>query len=97
AEIFGEANSLFEQLINSMADLLIKDVFSQLISFLPGGGILSGVIDLFSSPPTPSPITQTLDPGRAPGNQTIIIELGGMPLGQVVLEGNREIQERRLV
>ncbi len=87
AEIFGEANSLFEQLINSMADLLIKDIFTSLLSFIPGGGVLSGVIDLFSGAP-----------GKGGGGQTnITIEMGGMPLGQIVLEGNRQIQQRRLV
>ena len=101
AEIFGEANSLFEQLVNSMADLLVKDVFTGLLNFIApaGGGILGFIGGLFGSgsPVTGGGITQTLDPGRAPGNQTIIIELGGMPLGQVVLEGNRQIQQRRLV
>ena len=87
AEIFGEANSLFEQLINSMADLLIKDIFTSLLSFIPGGGVLSGVIDLFSGAP-----------GKGGGGQTnITIEMGGMPLGQIVLEGNRQITQRRLV
>ena len=97
AEIFGEANSLFEQLVNSMADLLIKNVFSQLISFIPGGGVLGFIGDLFSNTPTPSPITQTLNPGRTPGNQTIILQMGSTTLGEWVLEGNRQIQQRRLV
>ena len=100
AEIFGEANSLFEQLVNSMADLLVKNVFSQLISFIPGGGILGFIGDLFGgggASGARGPITQIpTSSSRTPGNQTIIIELGGMRLGELVLQGNRQIQERRL-
>ena len=100
AEIFGEANSLFEQLINSMTDLLVKSVFSQLIGLLPGGGILSFVGSLFGggggAGQALSPINQTLNPGRTPGNQTIILQMGDRTMGEWVLEGNRVIQERRL-
>ena len=98
AEIFGEANSLFEQLINSMVDLLIKDVFTGLLNFIApgGGGILGFIGGLFSSP-TPSPITQTITgSSRTPGNQTIILQMGDRTMGEWVLEGNRVIQERRL-
>ncbi len=86
AEIFGEANSLFEQLINSMADLLVKSVFTGLLSFLPGGGIISGIAGLFGGGAAPSG-----------GPTTIIVELGGRPLGEMVLDGNKQIQQLRLV
>ena len=85
--IFGEANSLFEQLINSMVNMLIGQVFSGLLSFLPGGSIVGGIVSLFSGGASP--------PGGT--NQPIVIEMGGMPLGQLVLEGNRQISQRRLV
>ena len=75
-----------------MVDLLIKDVFSRLLGGAPvfGGviGMFNAIGDLFSG----APVT------GGGGQQTnITIELGGMPLGQVVLEGNRQIQQRRLV
>lgn len=86
--IFGEANSLFEQLINSMVNMLIGQVFSGLLSFLPGGSIVGGIVGLFSgggASGATAPVTN------------LTIEMGGMPLGQVVLEGNRQISQRRLV
>ena len=39
--IFGEANSLFEKLAASWAETLASNVFSGLLSMLPGGGVLS--------------------------------------------------------
>ena len=88
AEIFGEANSLFEQLVNSMADLLVKDVFASLFNFAsagftgPIGGLIGVIGGLFSS--------------GSSNDQPIIIEMGGMEIGRVVLEGNKQIQDRRL-
>ena len=87
AEIFGEANSLFEQLINSMADLLVKSVFSGLLSLIPGGGVLGFIGSLFSGSDAPS----------GGGQTTIIVELGGRPLGEMVLDGNKQSQRLRLV
>ncbi len=107
AEVFGEANSLFEQLVNSWADLLVKDVFASLfnlgLNFLTGGasGGIGGLIGgLFGggSPVTGGGDTQTLNTGRvsSPGNTTIILQTGSTTMGQWVLQGNKEIHERRL-
>lgn len=91
AEIFGEANSLFEQLINSMVDLLVKDLFAGLLSFLPGGSVLSGVFSLFGGAIPPGG-----GGGGGGGSQTIVLEIGGRRMGEFVLEGNRQIQQLRL-
>ena len=85
ATIFGEANSLFEQLVNSMVDMLIKDLFVNLLTWLPSGGVFGFLAKVI---PT--------SPGGG-GQTNITIEMGGMPLGQVVLEGNRQISQRRMV
>ena len=96
AEIFGEANSLFEQLINSMTDLLVKSVFSQLIGLLPGGGILSFVGSLFGG--GGGGAGQALSPIGGGGGQPLIVQvnLGGRIIGQAVLEGNKQIRQLRL-
>ena len=88
ATIFGEANSLFEQLINSMADLLVKDIFSRLLA---GTSMFGGISAMFGA------IGGLFGGSSAPSGQPIVIEIGGMPLGQVVLEGNRQITQLRLV
>jgi len=62
-------------------------VFSGLLSFLPGGSIVGGIVSLFSGGAG----------GATSPSQNITIEMGGMPLGQLVLEGNRQISQRRLV
>ena len=51
-DIFGEANSLFEQLMQNISlglfDLFTQDVSTSIFeSLIPGGGILSGIGDLF--------------------------------------------------
>ncbi len=84
--IFGEANSLFEQLINSMVNLMLTQLVTGLLSFIPSGNIFTGILTDIFSPGAPSS-----------GGTNITIEMGGMPLGQVVLEGNRQISQRRLV
>jgi len=92
AEIFGEANSLFEQLVNSMVDLLVKNVFTGLLNFAsagfagPIGGIIGGISSLFGSPVSSG------------GNQPLIVQvnLGGRILGQAVLEGNKQARQLRL-
>ena len=81
ATIFGEANSLFEQLINSMADLLVKGVFSELLSFIPGGGIIGSIGNLFSG-------------SASPPNQKIVVQIGDVEMEEIYLRG-QQVSRRR--
>ena len=96
AEIFGEANSLFEQLINSMVDLLVKDVFANLLNFASGGfsggigGIIGVIGGLFSGAPV------SIGGGGGTGTTTVILQMGDQTMGEWVLAGNKKIEQLRL-
>jgi len=98
AEIFGEANSLFEQLINSMADLLVKSVFSGLLGLIPGGGIIGFIGGLFSGGGGGGPGGLGFGAITPGGGQPLIVQvqIGGRTVGQAVLEGNKQIRQLRL-
>ena len=83
---FGEANSLLEQLLQATFGSIFANIASGLLSFIPGGSIVGGIVDLFSKPSS----------GGNNSNTPIVIQLGGEDVARVVLEGNRVIQQRRL-
>jgi hypothetical protein len=60
---------------------------------LSGMPVFGGVTNIFDA------IGSLFSPSASStgGNTNITIEMGGMPLGQLVLEGNRQITQRRLV
>ena len=88
-DIFGEANSLFEQLIQNWgeqwaqfaSDLLFNPNTAK--DFLAGGG--GG----FSKPVGGG--------GDSTSRQTIIFQIGDMEMGRMHLEGQRIVAERRLI
>ena len=81
---FGEANSLLEQLLQATFGSIMSNIASGLLSFIPGGSIVSGIVSLFGSSSNNS------------NNTPVVIQLGGEDVARVVLEGNRVIQQRRL-
>jgi len=79
---FGYANSLLEQLLK----MTFTGILSQALSFLPGGGILTGIISAFSSPTSS---------GGGVYPQTIVVKLGDEDLATAVRKGDSYNTMRR--
>ena len=81
---FGHANSLLEQLLK----MTFTGILSQALSFLPGGGILSGIFSLFDSPRSGG--------GRTGTSEVIVLQIGDENIGTFVRKGNEFNRMRRL-
>ena len=80
---FGYANSLLEQLLK----MTFTGILSQALSFLPGGGILTGIASLFSSPSGGNNNTS---------NNMIVLKIGDEEVSRFVSKGNEYNRMRRL-
>jgi hypothetical protein len=79
---FGYANSLLEQLLK----MTFTSILGDLLSFLPGGGILGGILSIFDKPAR----------GGGTPSQTIVIRLGEEELATLVRQGNETNRLRRM-
>ena len=82
---FGYANSLLEQLLKAT----FMSIFGSLLSFLPGGGILGGIISLFDS-------SSGGGGSRSAPNNIIVLKIGEEEVGSFVNKGNEYNRMRRL-
>ena len=81
---FGHANSLLEQLLK----MTFTGILSQVLSFLPGGGILTGIFSLFGSPRTGG--------GGVGTSEVVVLQIGDENIGTFVRKGNEFNRMRRL-
>ena len=86
---FGEANSILEQMLMTTLGAVFSSLMSELINFIPGGGIIGFVTSLFNS-------SVRIGGNNVSSNQPIVIQLGDEDVARVILKGNQIIQQRRL-